>query len=418
MKKVVLLAFISVLLSSGITQMAGSVTSESLTVIPTLPSFLSHHADAENMRFVIRSNVTFENRGTVTWNLTEEERAISLFMNNTWQTVFLIDHSHRLETISEDDDGNSIAVLDFQRHLQPGESVSYSVSYNVFSKPRMIPDLNENESGELEEIPENLREQFCVSQPPFLVEDEGIREGARAIAGNETRVSTIIKRFVEWTWGNIQYPSQRHEHPQYPDETLNKREGDCDDQAILFATFCRVYGIPSFIQVGCIYLPGFYSNVTTWEDHISNELIRIGWHGWAMAYVPPWGWLPIDLTFVMGSFAVPLNSIYHGAVSLQETIQYMNISKVDYVASSHMYRNLLQQNDFYLYSMDEMTMTFLGDMNCDFIVNMSDLFIIAEAFGSKLGGSNWNQITDTAEPYGKIDIIDIFVVAREFGKTL
>ena len=417
LKKVVVLAFILVLLSSAMTQMVESVTSENLKAFPTSPSFLSYY-DAGNMRFVIRSNVTFENRGTVTWNLTEEERAIGLFMNNSWQTVFLLHHSHRLETISEDDDGNLIAVLDFLGHLQPGENINYSVSYNVFSKPRMIPELNESESGELEDIPENLREQFCVSQSPFLVEDEGIREAARVIAGNETRVLTIIKKFVEWIWENIQYPTQRHELPYYPNETLEKKEGDCDDQAILFATFCRVYGIPSFIQAGCIYLKDFYSNVTAWEDHISNELRRIGWHGWAMAYVPPWGWLPIDLTFVMGSFAVPLNAIYYGAVSLQETIQYMNISKADYVASSCMYQDFLQQNDFYLYSMDEMTMTFLGDVNCDFIVNMLDLSIIAEAFGSEPEDPEWNEIADTAEPYGEINIIDVCIAAWEFGKTL
>lgn len=418
MKKVVLLAFISVLLSSVIIQMIEPVTPEISMPTPAPPPFPLHYQSTSNVRFIIRSHVTFENRGVETWHFTDEDRAIGFFMNNSWQTVFLIQHSHPLERVTEDNDGNSIAILDFQRQLQPGEIVNYSVSYNVFSKPRMIPDLNESESGELEDIPENLREQFCVSQPPFLVEDEGIREAARIIVGNETRVLTIVKKFVEWIWDNIQYPSQRHELPYYPNETLEKKEGDCDDQAMLFATFCRVYGIPSFIQAGCIYLQDFYSNVTVWEDHISDELRRVGWHGWAMAYVPPWGWLPIDLTFVMGSFAVPLNAIYHGAVSLQETIQYMNISKVDYVASSFTYRDLLQQNDFYLYSMDEMTMTFLGDVNCDFIVNMLDLSIIAEAFGSEPEDSEWNEISDTAEPYGEINIIDVCIAAWEFGKTL
>jgi hypothetical protein len=418
LKKVVLLAFVSVLLSSAITRLVDPVTTENSIAIPAPRSLQQHYRDTSNMRFVIRSNVTFENRGTVTWDLTEEERAISLFMNNTWQTVFLIDHSHPLERIGEDDDGNPIAVLDFQRHLQPGESVSYSVSYNTFSKPRIIPDLNENESGQLEDISENLREEYCISQPPFLVEDEEIREAARAIAGNETRVLTIIKEFVKWIWENIQYPSQRHEHPYYPNETLEKKEGDCDDQAILFATFCRIYGIPSFIQVGCIYLSDFCANVTTWEDHISNELRRIGWHGWAMVYVPPWGWLPVDLTFVTGSFAVAVNAIYHGAVTLQKTIQYMNISKEDYVASSYMYRDFLQQNDFYLYSMDEVTMTFLGDVNCDFIVNILDISIIAETFELEPRDPNWNEIADITEPYGKINIIDVSVAAKEFGKTL
>jgi len=65
-----------------------------------------------------------------------------------------------------------------------------------------------------------------------------------------------------------------------------------------------------------------------------------------------------------------------------------------------------------------MTMTSLGDVNCDFIVNILDLSIIAKAFGSKLGDPNWNQIADTAEPYNEIDIIDIFIAAIEFGKAL
>jgi len=137
-----------------------------------------------------------------------------------------------------------------------------------------------------------------------------------------------------------------------------------------------------------------------------------------MAYVPPWGWLPIDLTFVTGSFAVAVNAIYHGAVTLQKTIQYMNISKEDYVASSYMYRDFLQQNDFYLYSMDEVTMTFLGDVNCDFIVNILDISIIAETFESEPRDPNWNEIADITEPYGKINIIDVSVAAKEFGKTL
>jgi len=68
--------------------------------------------------------------------------------------------------------------------------------------------------------------------------------------------------------------------------------------------------------------------------------------------------------------------------------------------------------------MDEMTMTFLGDVNCDFIVNMLDLSIIAEAFGSEPEDPEWNEISDTAEPYGEINIIDVSIAAWEFGKTV
>lgn len=414
MEKIVLSALISVLLLSPITQAEPiKPAAEILKKVPAPSPY-----DARNIRFVIQSTFAFSNRGTDAWYLTEEDRVISLFMNNTWQTVLLIHRSCPLETITKDDDGNSIAVLDFQRVLQPGESVSYSVSYNVLSKPRTIPDLNEDDSGRLEDMRENLRKKYCVSQPPWLVEDEEIREVAFGIAGNETRVLTIIERFIAWIWENIQYPSQRHEFPYYPNETLKKREGDCDDQAILFVTFCRVYGIPSFIQSGCVYLATHYANVTVWDGHISYELRRIGWHGWAIVYVPPWGWLPVDLTFVMGSLAYPLNAIKYGAVTFQEVVQYVNVSKEDYVASSRTYRDFLQQNDFYVHSMDEMTMTFLGDLNCDFIVNILDVAIVARAFGSKQGDPNWNAMADTAELYDVIDIGDVSIVVRDFGETI
>ena len=372
----------------------------------------------KSIRFIIRSTVTFVNNGSSTWSLTEEDKAIGFFMNNSWQTVLLINHSHPLETIAEDEDDNLVAILDLQRYLEPGEKLTYSVSYDILSKPRIIADLDESNSGTVDEIPEYLREKYCTSESPWLTDNEDIRKTASKIAGNETRVLTVIKKFVAWIWENIRYPSQPHEVPFYPNETLENKEGDCDDQAILFITFCRIYGIPSFIQVGCVHLPRFYANTTAWNEHVRHELKQIGWHGWAMAYIPPWGWLPIDLTFVMGSLDDSINAIKNGAVTLQETIQYMNISKTDYVASTRTYRNFLQQNNFCLYSTDEMIMTLLGDLNGDFVVNILDIAIVAELFGSKAGEPAWNDMADVAEPYGLINIIDVAQVAVDFGKTV
>jgi hypothetical protein len=56
-----------------------------------------------------------------------------------------------------------------------------------------------------------------------------------------------------------------------------------------------------------------------------------------------------------------------------------------------------------------------GDLNLDGTVNILDIFIVAQAFGSKPGDTNWNVVADI-EKNGIIDILDIFVVAREYGK--
>jgi hypothetical protein len=74
-----------------------------------------------------------------------------------------------------------------------------------------------------------------------------------------------------------------------------------------------------------------------------------------MAYVPPWGWLPVDLTYAPEISDNPLNAILKGAVTQQNTVQYMNISKTDYIADSAEARSFLFDNGFQVRMEDEMT---------------------------------------------------------------
>ena len=305
--------------------------------------------------FIIKMNVTYHNNNeTENWTFTEEDRAIGLFMNNTWQTVHLINHSHPLENTTLDKDGNPIAILQFPNmQIEPGENISYTVTYHAFSEPRLFPNnIKEENSGTIEEIPEELKESYCGEGGPWLVNDTGLQDLAYNITKGETKVLTIVKKFITWIKDNITY--KIHETPMYPNETYTEREGDCDDQAILFITLCRILKIPAYLQIGCIYLPTYFDDSEYWNGHLRNVLKRIGWHGWAMVYIPPWGWLPVDLTWW---YYNPLNAIKSAAVTSQKTIQYMNISQMDYVASARQARDFLKDNDFYVYTQDEMMET-------------------------------------------------------------
>jgi hypothetical protein len=308
--------------------------------------------------FVIQITRTLSNpiSGTQIWNLTAEERTINLFMNNTWQTVQLINSSVPLEKRTTDENGNPIAFLQLpQSELKPGEDVSYFVTYRALSRPRSLPNIAEIKSETLEEIPAELKANYTGTGGPWLVNDKELQALAHNITESETRVLTIIKRLLTWIRDNIKYKTHGL-LPYYPDETYAKREGDCDDQANLFITLCRICGIPSFLQMGCIYMPTEHINQTFWEGHVTLEYEKIGWHGWAVVYVPPWGWLPVDLTYVIGGLSDPLNAIRQAAVvSLQEVIQYMNTTKTDYVASYNETRNFLQDNNFYIYERNEIT---------------------------------------------------------------
>jgi hypothetical protein len=57
------------------------------------------------------------------------------------------------------------------------------------------------------------------------------------------------------------------------------------------------------------------------------------------------------------------------------------------------------------------------DLNKDGKVNILDIFIVAQAFGSKPGDQNWNQTADLNKD-GSMNILDMFAVAWDFGKTV
>jgi transglutaminase-like putative cysteine protease len=187
----------------------------------------------------------------------------------------------------------------------------------------------------------------------WMTDDNALRSQAFSLAGHETKVVVIVENFVDWIWNGINYTS--HEFPFYPNETLSSKSGDCDDQAILLISFCRIVGIPAYLQVGCIYMPNVgNASSTAWNGHVENVQNHIGWHGWAMVYIPPWGWLPVDLTY--SSKSNPLDAIKTAAVTSQDVVQYMNVIQANYVAEAREYKGYLLTNDFRIWAYDEITL--------------------------------------------------------------
>jgi len=329
-----------------------------LSTTLSFPSLSVVHSESEDKNYLLKSTVKYSNPSSNrVWDFTEreEDRTISLFMSNTWQTVELVNSTFSVEREDCDEDGNAVAVLQFPSSvLSPESNLSFTVWYNITAKPRTIPDISEDNSNDLGDIPSSLVSAYTREEGPWQTSNPTLQQLAHSLSGSETNVLTIVKNFVVWIKDYISYPNARHENPYYPIETYTRREGDCDDQAMLLITLCRILGIPSYLQVGCIYLPNHFDNDTFWDDHVFLVQKRIGWHGWAIVYVPPWGWLPVDLTYVLKESDDPLSAIKYGAVTSQSTIQYMNVTTTDYVASSVDSREFLIQNGFIVYSEDEM----------------------------------------------------------------
>ena len=319
-------------------------------------SQLTYKTEVERtLTFTLTIKVTYENKDLhETWILTEKDISLGLFMNNSWQTVYLTHASYTIRKFIYDSDGNLLALLDIgDATLSPNEKIGYNVTYKLVFKHRDIPTISEDESGTLKDIPENLRDKYCKPTRLWPSNSTIFRKKALDIANNETKVLTIVKKFVEWIANNIRYYSS--EVPKYPNETISSYKGDCDDQANLLITFCRSIGIPAYLQIGCIYISQYSVNRTYWNGHLVIRQNRIGWHGWAMVYIPPWGWLPVDLTYVKGDLRKePLNSIKFSALLSEYTFQYLNIVETDYAAEARNLKDFLEKHEFYIYEEDEM----------------------------------------------------------------
>ena len=353
-----------------LTRPVGAVLIVILVIVSALAYFLPQFThvgleeETEDRFFTIVLTATYENRNSegALWNFTEDDTVASLFMNNSWQTVCLANSSYRIERAEIDADGNPVAFMSFpESRLNSGENFSFEVAYRIVLKPRSVPELTEEGSGSLSDIPEDLRDLHCSSVGPWQMDDRRLQDLASELAGNETRVLTVLRKFIEWIRDHIS--RETLDVPRYPVETFQGRAGDCDDQANLFITLCRITGIPAYLQAGCIYVSNKHTVDSNWNGCLINELTRIAWHGWAVAYVPPWGWLPVDFTYVTLSDlrADALNAIKLSAIIAHPTVQYANFTVTDYIAACRDRRDFQVAHGFHIYGHDVMSEETAGE---------------------------------------------------------
>lgn len=58
----------------------------------------------------------------------------------------------------------------------------------------------------------------------------------------------------------------------------------------------------------------------------------------------------------------------------------------------------------------------VGDLNLDGKVSLEDLTLLASAYNSKPGDSNWNLMADLAAPFGIISLTDLVTMATHYGQ--
>ncbi|MEM2885896.1 MAG: transglutaminase-like domain-containing protein, partial [Thermoproteota archaeon] len=272
--------------------------------------------------YVFVHEVTIENRGPEPYLL--EGLRLEALLNTTTQTSYVLEFPPE-GRILYDEQGNAYISIP-ETALQPGGSITARSTVKVLTETSWGMGDVSAEAGCFSSIPEELVDQYCKQEGPYQTEDprlidlaEKIRHGSDCTSGN---VLNVVEKMINWIDGNIKY--ETHVPPLYPNQTLLSGSGDCDEKANLLITLCRIMRIPAYLQTGFVVQSD--EAATYLDGHYRSEGL-VG-HAWAMVYIPPWGWLPVDLTYYEGA-QDPLSHITASAWARDLVIQSSNVVSAD-----------------------------------------------------------------------------------------
>ncbi|MGQ9514556.1 MAG: transglutaminase domain-containing protein [Thermoproteota archaeon] len=284
--------------------------------------------------------IKLENRGREPYVL--KDLWLGMLLNTTTQTSYLIECSPEGENIF-DSQGNSFVAIP-EITLQAGDSFEARITLKVLTKTSWSLSEENSVSECFSSIPDELIEKYCKQEGPFQTNDPQlvslaytIREGANCTVGS---ILNVLETTIRWIDDNIRYDT--HVPPLYPNQTIVERSGDCDEKANLLITLCRIMKIPAYLQTGFV----IQSNETnTYLDgHYRSEGL-VG-HAWAMVYIPPYGWLPVDMTYYENA-QDPLSHITSSALVKELVIQSANVTSTDYIDEWRKWTETLYEHNIY-----------------------------------------------------------------------
>lgn len=301
----------------------------SIVLLPLLVLLPIHYAIQPPVgiwEFIYFERVTIVNNGSTPVTLEDYYRYFTLFINTSNQASFLLNSTPSILRFFRDEDGMLNIELNITKTITPYSHIQMSTTHRIVVYEFLNPpeDLSVENSGTLKDIPGSLR-NYTMPVGVWMYNStwmKYLKDKALELKGDDENVLSIVLKFIDWIGGNVKYPDEPLKGPLYPNETLPIEKiqrgelgiGDCDDQANLLIILCRSIGIPAYLQYGCLY----FKNVKYYDDSINGHLNfryhYIGWHGWALVYIPPWGWLPVDLTWRYLTTRNPIDAIVGAAV--------------------------------------------------------------------------------------------------------
>ena len=289
--------------------------------------------------YAIKWNYT--NKGTEKYNLTEFDIGLPYFHNNSYQVIDFTEPEWSFKIITLDDGFYKI-LPNLSISLEPSESYQINILYKINTSQKEMIEIQPRIAGKISDIPKEYL-KHTESCEIFPTENEEISDLAYQITGDEITVLSKVFSLIEWFKEYSIYRSS--ELPRHPNITIRDPRGDCDDLGLLFITMCRSVGIPAILQTGLIIDENLQGEDIVWEGHLNYTYEGLSWHAWAMVYIPPYGWLPVDLT--LSKSLSPLDAIIDAPYWSPKMLIAWNTTDYDYIEDElNQKQNLLSRNIF------------------------------------------------------------------------
>lgn len=146
-------------------------------------------------------------------------------------------------------------------------------------------------------IPRDVNESYVMSPNPKVVEvvvpayeswfnhQYGFSPSeATRIGLASTAALFIYSVYIKYDPGAV---------PRTIEEVVETRRGDCDDMSRVLVELLNYYDIPAALVSGYVYIREFKYNVTV--ENVTYYYLNNGPHAFAVAYIPGYGWLSLDL---------------------------------------------------------------------------------------------------------------------------
>ncbi len=257
--------------------------------------------------YIIGFEITIKNEGEKPYPLNDFRKIILIPENNYQKLISFRCMINETETswrmIGLNDEGNiEVELMNIPEEVLPKTQLTFKFIIEAKISKKRPPQINVSKAGSITDIPRKLTEKYCVMKG-LWAKSFNVSLLARKLIKNETNVLKILFILIKWIENNIEYPDGREPKiPSYPDETLNMKVGDCDDQANLLVAMCRAINIPAYTQLAFIFMEGRrMRREGLFEGRLTIEAVNLAGHGWALVYIPPWGWIPVDMTFYKGA---------------------------------------------------------------------------------------------------------------------